>query len=125
MYTLHISKVKKVELPKRVSYPMVGTEGIKSDRMSFGIAVLGPKTKMDPHKHVNEEEIIFIIEGFGKVHFADGSSEVIEPGTVIVAPKNVDHLIENESSNPMKWCWVFSPPIKTGSHTSPGTKIDR
>lgn len=117
MYTLHISRVKKVKLPKRILYPMVGTEGIISERMSFGVAELPRKSKMDPHKHINEEEIIFIVEGFGEVHFADGNSEIIEPGTVIVAPKGIDHLIENKSSNTMRWCWVFNPPVKIGSHT--------
>ena len=116
MYTLHVSEVRKVSLPKRDVYPMVGTEGIKSSQMSFGIAELPPKSKMDPHKHIDEEEIIFITEGFGKVYFLDGSYESIEPGIVIVAPKGVDHFIENESKSPMRWCWVFNPPIKIGSH---------
>ncbi len=48
MYTLHYSKSKKFDLPGRVVYSMVGNHGIKSDRMSFGIAELPPKTKMEP-----------------------------------------------------------------------------
>ena len=99
MYTMHVSEARKVSLPKRDVYPMVGTEGIKSSQMSFGVAELPPKSKMDLHKHIDEEEIIFIIEGFGKVHFEDGSHEAIEPGIVIVAPKGIDHFMENESRN--------------------------
>ena len=99
-------------LPGRTSYRMVGFDGIKSDRMTFGVVHLPPLTKMDPHKHVDEEEIIYIIEGFGKVHFEDGSFEPIESGTVIVAPRGVNHAMENLSKNTMKWCFCFNPPVK-------------
>lgn len=118
MYTIHFSKVKKVELPGRVVYPMVGMDGIKSNQMSFGIAELPPQSKMVPHKHVSEEEIIYIYEGFGNVYIGNDLVEKIEPGTVIVAPRGVEHIIENESKNVMKWCWVFNPPIRIGSHTT-------
>lgn len=118
MYTLHESEAKIISLPKRNIIPLVGTEGIISDKMSFGVAFLPPKSKMDPHKHINEEEIIYIIEGFGKVHFEDGVFEVIEPGTVIVAPKGMDHMLENESKSIMKWCFVFNPVVKIGKHVA-------
>lgn len=118
MSTLHITKVKKVKLLGRVVYPMVGAVGIKSEKMSFGVAELPSRSKMEPHKHISEEEIIYITEGFGKLYVEGKETEQIEPGTVIVAPKGVMHAIENESSNKMRWCWVFSPPVKIGSHTS-------
>ena len=117
MYTLHISKAKKVNLPGRIIYPMVGHDGIKSERMTFGIADLPPKTKMDPHMHSEEEEIIYIIEGFGKLYIGKDIVEDIEAGTVIVAPKNIDHYMENESNSEMRWCFCFNPPVKIGSHT--------
>ncbi len=119
MYTLHYSKSKKFDLPGRTVYSMVGHHGIKSKQMSFGIAELPPKSKMDPHKHINEEEIIFIYEGFGKLYVGEDTAEDLEPGTVIVAPRGVDHTIENQSNNLMRWAWVFNPPVKIGSHVSP------
>ena len=119
MYTLHSSKAKKVKLPGRTVYPMVGYDGIKSNKMAFGIAELPPKSKMAPHKHIDEEEIIFIYEGFGKLYVGDDITREVEPGTVIVAPRGVNHNIENESKNIMKWVWVFNPPVTIGSHTLP------
>ncbi|MCL5069592.1 MAG: cupin domain-containing protein [Actinobacteria bacterium] len=116
MYVIHESQVKKVELPGRTLYPMVGPYGIKSERMTFGVAYLPPNSKMDPHKHINEEEIIYIIEGFGKVHFEDGNIEDIEPGSTIVAPKGMDHIMENSSKNTMKWCFCFNPIVRIGPH---------
>jgi len=118
MKVFHESDARKVELPGRTVIPLVGTEGIKSERMSFGVAYLPPLSKMDPHRHINEEEIIFIIEGFGKVHFGDGSVENIEPGSVIVAPNSMEHIMENTSKRTMKWAWVFNPTITIGKHTS-------
>lgn len=58
MYTFHISKAKKISLPGRDVYPMVGPDGIRSERMTFGVARLSPKQKMPPHKHVNERNNI-------------------------------------------------------------------
>ena len=118
MRVLHESDARVVPLPGRNVIPLVGTEGIISERMSFGVAYLPPLSKMDAHKHINEEEIIFIIDGSGKVHFGDGSSENIEPGSVIVAPNGMDHIMENTSKNTMKWCWAFNPVITIGKHTS-------
>ena len=116
MYTLHYLKSKKFELSGRTVYSMVGYHGIKSKQMSFGVAELPPKSRMDPHKHINEEEIIFIYEGFGKLYVGDDNIEDLKPGMVIVAPKGINHAIENQSRNIMKWTWVFNPPIKIGSH---------
>ena len=118
MYTLHTSNAKKIELSGRIVYPMVGYDGIKSDKMAFGIAELPPHSKMDPHKHTDEEEIIFIYEGFGKLYIGEDIAELLEPGTVIVAPRGVYHAIENKSRNVMKWTWVFNPPVKIGNHTT-------
>ena len=118
MFTIHISQAKMIDLPGRLIYSMVGYDGIKSDRMSFGIAELPSKSRMDPHKHINEEEIIYIIEGFGKVYIGEDIVEPLEPGSVIVAPREVDHAIENEGRNVMKWCWVFNPPVKIGGHAA-------
>ena len=117
MYTLHYLESKKINLPGRTVYSMVGFDGIKSDQMAFGIAELPPESIMDPHKHIDEEEIIFIYEGFGKLHVGDDIVEELQPGTVIVAPQGLDHTIENESKNVMRWVWVFNPPVKIGSHT--------
>ena len=117
MYTLHESNAKKIKLPGRMVIPMVGTQGIPSKHMSFGVAVLPPLSKMDPHSHKDEEEIIYIISGFGKVYFGNGTAEKLKPGTVIIAPRDMDHYIENKSKYSMKWCWVFDKLITIGKHT--------
>ncbi|MFZ7134499.1 MAG: cupin domain-containing protein [Eubacteriales bacterium] len=116
MYVFHLSKAKKISLIGRDVYPMVGFDGIKSDRMTFGIAKLFPKQKMPPHKHIKEEEIIYIIKGFGKLYIGNDIIESLEPGVVIVAPLNVEHYIVNESRNEMVWCFCFNPPVKIGQH---------
>lgn len=116
MITLHKSQAKVIKLPGRTIYSMVGFDGIENDKMTFGVAELPAKSKMDSHKHVNEVEIIYIIEGFGKLYLEDGNFEPLEPGTVIVAPKNINHSIENESSNVMQWCFCFNPPVRIGEH---------
>jgi quercetin dioxygenase-like cupin family protein len=113
-YTLHVSSAEEIKLKGRNVYPMVGRNGLKSEKMTFGIARLEPKETMSPHKHASEEEIIYITKGFGKLFIAGGDTEALEPGTAIVAPLNVEHYIQNESQDIMEWCFCFHPPVDIG-----------
>ena len=118
MSAIHVSQSKKVSIPKKGinAYWMIGPNGIKSDKLSFGLVELQPKTRIETHKHVKEDEIIYIIEGHGRTRLGKGKSEIIEPGTTVFYPKNVNHSIENESKNSMKWCFCFIPPTHAEDH---------
>ena len=118
MLTLHVSQAKITEGPGVKAYWLAGYEGIRSNSLSFGLVELLPETKIEFHKHTEEEELIFIIEGHGKVQLEDGDPEVIKPGTTAVFPKNTNHFIENESKNVMKWCYCFIPPTSIEDHIS-------
>jgi len=118
MFTLHVSQAETSEGPGVKAYWLAGYKGIKSNNLSFGLVELLPKTKIAFHKHTEEEELIFIIEGYGKVQLEDCDPESIEPGTAAVFPKNINHSIENDSKNIMKWCYCFIPPTRIEDHTS-------
>lgn len=108
MYTLHKSEAKMLDLPGRTVYILVGNEKLSSDRMTFGVTEVPPQTSMSPHTHQCEEEIIFIMEGYGEVDVG-GSIEKLEPDTVIKLPVGIEHTIRNDSSNTMKFTFCFNP----------------
>ena len=108
MYSLNVSQVKALNLPGRKVKVLVGNEKISSKYMSVGITELPPHKEMIPHTHKEEEEIIVVIQGNGKVKVGD-SVEKLEPNTAVVFPKGKSHMIINESNEVMKFIFCFSP----------------
>ena len=115
MNTVQEKKVEWLELPGRRCRVMVGGSCLKANNLTFGVAEVPPKSKMSPHQHEREEEIIYILRGWGEV-FIDGVAEKLEEGTVICLRVGSEHYIENKSEEAMKFVFVFSPPVKIGSY---------
>ncbi len=116
MHTVNIEKIKKIPLPKREVRVMVGSGSpISSNCMTFGVCTVAQDTKMDPHTHLNEEEIIYILSGNGYVEI-DGTKEKLKTGTVIKIPRGKAHTICNESHENMNFTFCFNPPVEIGSY---------
>ena len=116
MNTVNLNGIEKINLPKRdVQVLIGGNSPIKSEYMTFGVATVAPKTKMDPHVHNKEEEIIYILSGSGYVEI-DGENENIKKDTVIKLPVGSQHCIFNESDEEMRFVFCFNPPVKIGSY---------
>ena len=114
MYTLNEEDVSRLEFPGRTVKVLVGNEKLAARKLTFGVAEVPPKSKMTAHKH-EQEEVIFILRGHGRVKIGD-SSEAIKEGTAIYLPSNAEHAIENESDKSMKFTFAFSPTVKVGSY---------
>ena len=108
MYSLHVSQAKVLNLPRRKVQVLVGNEKLSSKYMSIGITEVPPHTEMIPHTHKEEEEIIIVTQGYGKVKVGD-SVEKLEPDTVVIFPKGKSHMVINESNEVMKFIFCFSP----------------
>ena len=108
MYSLHVSQAKVLNLPRRKVQVLVGNEKLSSKYMTVGITEVLPNTEMIPHTHKEEEEIIIVVQGYGKVKVGD-SVEKLEPNTAVVFPKGKSHMVINESNEVMKFIFCFSP----------------
>ena len=116
MNTINLRDIDKINLPKRDIQVLVGGKSpLQSEYMTFGIAAVGPNTLMDSHVHNKEEEIIFILSGYGYVEI-DGEKEKIEKDTVITLPIGSRHCLSNESDEVMRFSFSFNPPVKIGSY---------
>ena len=60
------------------------------------------------HSHPNGEETVYIIEGNGKVLIGDEVGEV-HPGTLILFPQGVPHMLYNTGSEPLKGVCFYAP----------------
>lgn len=115
MYTLNEKDVSKINLPGRTCQVMVGSNNLIARNITFGVAEVPPYGKMSAHTHRKEEEVIYIIKGYGQV-VIDKKREIIESGSVIYLPVGSEHFIHNESRGTMKFIFAFSPPVKVGSY---------
>lgn len=109
-YFSHLREGKRLDLPRRTVTIIVGRDDFKSERMTFGITEVPPNTAMLPHVHHNEEEIIYILDGYGHAQVGE-ETQKIEPGTIILAKNEQEHFIHNESDKPMRFSFCFAPPL--------------
>lgn len=108
MYSLHVSQAKVLNLPGRKVKILVGNEKLSSKYMTVGITEVPPLKEMIPHTHRGEEEIIIVMQGYGKAKVGD-SVEKLQPNTAVIFPKGKSHKIINESNKIMKFIFCFSP----------------
>jgi quercetin dioxygenase-like cupin family protein len=108
MYSIHKSEAKVLDLPGRKVNIFVGSDKLKSERMTVGLTEIPPETDMTPHVHDDKEEIIYVIEGYGEVDVG-GSKEKLEPNTAVVFPIGIPHVVKNKGRNTMKFVFIFNP----------------
>ena len=116
MYTTHENDIEAKQLPGRLHKMIVSPWHFgKAKNMSFGVAYFLPKSHAPEHSHAKEEEIIYLLSGYGEMFF-DGKAEKIKVGSIAYIPPNVTHSIKNDSSDTMSLVYVFSPPVQQGTY---------
>ena len=73
--------------------------------------VIWVKMKVRMHKHLEHVENIYVTQGEGKFHLG-ATTYHIEPGDLIVVPKNTWHGVEVTSDIPLKVISIQSPEFK-------------
>lgn len=62
------------------------------------------------HTHENEQEAMFFYEGTG-IATIEGIEYKIEPESVMLAPPKIKHSIRNTGNGPLKFVFVYCPPM--------------
>ena len=116
-YILHENKIEAKALPGRKHKMVVGPfeELLNCESMCGGVAWFPPKSHAPEHVHAKEEEIIYILSGYGAIYF-DGEPEDVKSGNFVSIPRDVSHSIRNDADEPMKLIYIFSPPVIQGSY---------
>lgn len=71
---------------------------IKTDQLGADTYYFKPGQVLSYHKHPNSDQIFLIVEGEGKFYLDDGGREQVidvKCGSLILAPANVWHQLEN------------------------------
>jgi quercetin dioxygenase-like cupin family protein len=67
------------------------------------------QTVRPAHSHPNGEEVIYIVQGSGRI-MIDGVVEPVHEGCAVLFPQGSIHMLQNTGGNEMKVACFFAPP---------------
>jgi len=100
---IHILSRRKVPITVKISKAKHGVDGI-----SFCTEDMIPGRKMRVHKHLNNDELIFIHKGEGTLTLDEETIEV-KTGTVIFVPRGTWHGLDNTGKENLLMAFQYSP----------------
>jgi quercetin dioxygenase-like cupin family protein len=102
--------VEELNLPGRKLRWVVTDENTGAKYCTMAVIRVAPGSRVRPaHSHPNGEEVIYILNGYGRV-LIDGEVEPVKAGCAVLFPKGKIHMLENLSSEEMKVACFFAPP---------------
>lgn len=94
------------------------TQGVQT--VSFLSESFRPGDRLPVHKHLNEDELIFLHKGTGLFTLGD-KQYIIKEGAVALVPKGVWHGLENTGSENIEMRFGYSPAGFEGFFREAGT----
>ena len=99
----HILTRRKVPLTIKISKAEHGVDDI-----SFCVEQMEPGRKMRIHKHLNNDELIFVHRGQGTLTLGDRTVEV-KTGAVAFIPRGTWHGMDNTGAEKLHMVFQYSP----------------
>jgi len=100
---IHLLTRRKVPITIKISKTKHGVDGI-----SFCVEDQAPGRKMRIHKHLNNDELIFIHKGEGTLTL-DEESINVKTGDVVFVPRNTWHGLDNTGKENLLMVFQYSP----------------
>src|SRR5213082_338098 len=89
--------VEELDLPGRHLRWVVTNDNTGAKYCTMAVIRIAPGQKVRPaHSHPNGEEIIYILNGHGRV-LVNGEVEVVKAGYVVLFPQGEVHMLQNLS----------------------------
>jgi quercetin dioxygenase-like cupin family protein len=99
----HILTRRKVPITVKISKAKQGV-----DNISFCMEDMIPGRKMRVHKHLNNDELIFIHKGEGTLTLDEQTTEV-KTGDVVFVPRGIWHGLDNTGKENLLMAFQYSP----------------
>lgn len=100
---IHILTRRKVPITIKISKAKHGVDGI-----SFCVEDMSPGRKMRVHKHLNNDELIFIHKGEGSLTL-DEEIIKVKIGDVVFVPRGIWHGLDNTGAENLLMVFQYSP----------------
>jgi len=113
---VHFNEVPIQKLKGRDLCMMITENTVGAKKMSGGILWMQPGEVVKPcHAHLNEEEILYIIKGEGKV-WIDGEIYEVKTGDCVFFPAGSKHMLKNVGKSVMQVFFIYSPPTEPSKY---------
>ena len=110
--------VEELDLPGRRLRWVVTQENTGAQHCTMAVIRVAPGSRVRPaHSHPNGEEIIYILNGHGRV-LLDGEVQAVKAGCAVLFPKGKIHMLENLSGEEMKVACFFAPPTSLENYVT-------
>lgn len=108
--------VAALDLPGRRLRWVVTGENTPARHCTMCVIEVEPGQTVRPaHSHPNGEEVIYIIEGSGRV-MIEGVIEPVRAGCAVLFPQGHVHMLQNSGSARMKVACFFAPPTSLDNY---------
>lgn len=107
---IHESEVTELAKPGRFMKWLITPENTGSEHLSVVLIRVPPGAVVRPaHAHPNGEEVIYIIEGQGRVYI-EGEVNEVSKGHAVLFRKGSIHMLKNDGTVEMRVICFFAPP---------------
>jgi quercetin dioxygenase-like cupin family protein len=107
---IHEDDAEPIGLLGRELRWLIGRNAVPANHCSTSVIRVPPGDKARPaHSHPNGEEVIYIIQGSGRV-LVGGEVQQVRAGMAVLFPQGVVHMLHNTGSEEMKVVCFFAPP---------------
>ena len=97
------------QMDGRTVYWLQTPESTGGQYSSICTCIYDPGARAKPaHSHPHGEETIYVISGTGKAKVGDGIWD-IRPGSLVLFPQGVPHMVWNNSEEPLKIVCFYGP----------------
>jgi quercetin dioxygenase-like cupin family protein len=104
------NKVEAIELPGRRLQWIVTRDNTNAQHCTMCVIHVQPGETVRPaHSHPNGEEVIYILQGSGRV-MIEGVVEAVQEGCAVLFPQGCIHMLQNNGAKEMKVACFFAPP---------------
>ena len=76
---------------------------------AMGTESLAPGAAIPVHRHLSQDEVLFIHKGQGRATL-EGTSMTVLPGIMLYVPRNAWHGLRNTGTGLLQFTWTSAPP---------------
>jgi quercetin dioxygenase-like cupin family protein len=110
------SSIEELPLPGRGLRWLINKDTVNARHCSMCVIEVAPGQTVRPaHSHPNGEEVIYIVQGSGRV-MIEGVVEPVKAGSAVLFPQGQVHMLQNNGSETMKVACFFAPPSDLGTY---------